>query len=107
MSEGFPSNYRGHPIELQNEVWVYSDTKKPVHKSRACGNCNKPCTSEGHDACLGTLGGGIMNACCGHGIINDAYVQFLGGFCVRGNDAKVIFNFDLSILKKWSNKERS
>lgn len=98
--------YRGHSIELlSGEEWVYSDTKKSVrltHKSRTCGHCDQLLTSAGQDMCLGQLlefgtTAGIMNACCGHGEVNDAYVQFLDGFCVRGTDAKVI----LGILKKW------
>lgn len=97
------AKYRGRSIELRDE-WVYSDTEEPVkatHKSRTCGSCNEPCTIEGHDMCLGTLSG-IMNACCGHGTTADAYVQFLDGFCIKGHDAKTV----LSMLKKWSNKER-
>lgn len=101
MSEKPPSEYRGRSIELVQGEWVYSDTEESVkstHESRTCGHCNKPYTSEGHDMCLGTLGG-IMNACCGHGDITEAYVQFLDGFCIRGKDAKIV----LGILKKWSN----
>ncbi len=91
---------RGHCIELEKGEWVYSDTKQSVkdfHLAKACGNCNKPRTDEGHDACLGTLSG-IMNACCGHGNEIDAYVQFLDGFCIQGKDAKSI----QKILKKWT-----
>lgn len=49
--------------------------------------------------CLGSLAG-VMNACCGHGDITEAYVQFLDGFCIRGRDAKIV----LGILKKWNNR---
>ena len=41
-----------------------------------CAHCSKQCTPEGHDACLGTLKGGVMNACCGHGDDEAAYIQF-------------------------------
>ena len=95
------SHYRGNDIECINNIWLYSDTKKPVtdtYKLRLCGKCNKGYTSENHDACLGTLKG-VMNACCGHGIINETYIQFYDGSCVRGKDAKII----IDILKK--NKE--
>lgn len=61
-----------------------------------CGNCGKRRTDEGHDACLGTLIG-VMNACCGHGNEDEAYIQFLDGECVRGKDAKIILN----MLKKY------
>ncbi|KKM03778.1 hypothetical protein LCGC14_1770980 [marine sediment metagenome] len=83
------SKYRGHYIELFQGEWVYSDTKESVKVSylaRNCGICDKPYTDEGHDACLGTLKF-VMNACCGHGNINEAYVQFLDGSCVRGKNA--------------------
>lgn len=97
------SKFRGHCIELAEGDWVYLDTKESVkdfHSVRSCGNCNKPYTEDGHDACLGKLNG-IMNACCGHGEPEEAYVQFLDGFCIRGEDAKMI----LEILKKWTMAE--
>lgn len=40
-----------------------------------CLHCNKSRTVEGHDGCIGTLKN-VMNACCGHGETNMAYVQF-------------------------------
>lgn len=97
--------YRGRLIELlSGEEWIYSDTKESVrltHKRRTCGHCDQPLTSEGEDFCLGSLPG-VMNACCGHGDITDAYVQFLDGFCVRGTDAKAF----LDILKKAKKDKR-
>ena len=41
----------------------------------ACTHCGKERTAEGHDGCVGTLPN-VMNACCGHGKVNEAYVQF-------------------------------
>jgi len=41
-----------------------------------CIHCKKGPTVEGHDGCLGTLPGPIMNACCGHGNIESAYIQY-------------------------------
>lgn len=64
--------------------------------SHPCGNCGKHYTKEGHDGCLGTLIG-VMNACCGHGEIDECYIQFLDGESVRGIDAKII----LDVLKKY------
>lgn len=93
------SKLRGHDIEYINNQWVYSDTKEPTkfkYKERPCGNCGKPYTQEGHDACLGILKG-VMNACCGHGDTDSAYVQFLDGFVISGDDAIKI----LDILKKY------
>ena len=40
-----------------------------------CGHCNMKRTEEGHDGCIGTLTN-VMNACCGHGQTNMAYIQF-------------------------------
>lgn len=40
-----------------------------------CAHCKKLPTPEGHDGCLGTLPENIiMNACCGHGDIEVAYI---------------------------------
>lgn len=78
---------RGHPISYVDDRWVYSDTSTPtVGNERDCGHCGEPNSKEGHDGCLGTLPG-IMNACCGHGDLEEAYVQFSPGNCVRGLDA--------------------
>jgi hypothetical protein len=86
MSE--PETFRGHQIEIEGERFVYCDTREPVPQNwetRPCGHCGEMATKEGHDACLGTLPG-VRNACCGHGKIKDAYVQFdderwIGGTC--------------------------
>lgn len=49
-----------------------------------CYKCKKPPSKEGHDGCLGTLPGKIMNACCGHGGDSQAYIQYWGGKRVAG-----------------------
>lgn len=85
---------RGHEIEFTNGEWIYSDTKEPTapnYKERPCGHCGLGYTKEGHDGCLGTLPG-IMNACCGHGEAKNAYVQFMDGHCIRGENALAILN---------------
>lgn len=77
--------WRGHTIEAPDVAWVYSDTGKPVAGSkRECGRCHRPPTAGDHDACLGELPG-VMNACCGHGTIDDAYVQLNDKSILRGN----------------------
>lgn len=43
-----------------------------------CDHCWLGPTPEGHDGCLGTLPGPIMNACCGHGNSSQAYIQYWG-----------------------------
>lgn len=88
------SYLRGHKIEFINNEFIYSDNKESTintHKDRPCGNCGQHETKEGHDACLGTLPG-LMNACCGHGVESEAYVQLLDGSCIRGEHAIAIIN---------------
>ena len=82
------NKWRGHPIEFIGDVWVYSDTKETVasFKDRPCGFCKLKNTTEGHDGCLGTLKG-LMNACCGHGEVNSAYIQFPDGQTIAGRHA--------------------
>ena len=70
--------HRGHDIEQDDGGrWVYVDTQQRVSENphRDCGQCGRPVTAEGHDGCLGTLPG-VANACCGHGQVQDAYVQY-------------------------------
>jgi hypothetical protein len=57
--------------------WRYCDNGQLVSEDpdRPCGHCGRPQTPEGHDGCLGTIPGAI-NACCGHGVEADAYVQY-------------------------------
>lgn len=85
------SNLRGHEIEYVNGEWIYSDTKEPTattYSTRPCGYCGKHNTPKGHDGCLGTLPD-VMNACCGHGNVNETYLQFWNGEIVRGIKAKM------------------
>lgn len=79
------SRWRGHLIEPKGLDWIYSDTKEKVseNKNRVCAHCEKQNVVGDYDPCLGKLPG-LMNACCGHGVSESAYVQFLDGFCIRG-----------------------
>lgn len=52
-----------------------------------CVICKKGPTKEGHDGCLGTLPGPIMNACCGHGNDNLAYIQYWDSPRIGGQEA--------------------
>jgi hypothetical protein len=68
--------------------WFYEDTDEPTADNpRSCGHCGKERTKEGHDGCLGNLGGNVMNACCGHGVGSEAYIQFKGGRRIDGGVA--------------------
>lgn len=85
------STLRGHEIEWdeKQDAYVYSDTHEPTvetYKDRPCGNCGLTETPEGYDGCLGTLPG-VINACCGHGVTQDAFVQFEDGRRLSGNEA--------------------
>lgn len=93
------SKYRGNVINFNKDknIWVFSDNDEPINNnSHPCENCGKHSTEEGHDACLGTLKG-IKNACCGHGNIEECYIQFLDSSRIIGEDANTI----LKILKKY------
>lgn len=81
------SYLRGHKIENASGEFVYSDTKTPtINNERTCGYCGSDHTDDGHDGCLGELPG-IMNACCGHGRIDEAYLQYLDGSIISGKQA--------------------
>lgn len=83
---------RGHEIYSKDGVYYYADTDEPtVGNRRSCGYCGLADTSEGHDGCLGTLPG-VMNACCGHGERQSAYVQFSDEKVVRGREALKTIN---------------
>ena len=83
------NKHRGHNIVFMQGKWRYSDMLVAVEnwKDRACGHCGLSNTPEGHDGCLGTLPG-VMNACCGHGDVRSAYVQFWDGRSIHGNFAQ-------------------
>jgi len=83
------SNFRGWPVTFRDGECYFSDTMEktiPTWGDRPCGHCGRRATPDGHDGCLGTLPG-IMNACCGHGQQDEAYVQFDDGICIRGREA--------------------
>lgn len=81
------SKLRGHHIVFVEGQWLYADTKEPtIGNERPCGNCGKENTKEGHDWCLGILPN-VMNACCGHGDTDEAYVQFDKNKIITGRDA--------------------
>jgi hypothetical protein len=87
------SRFRGHEIEFdeRNDTWIYCSDGAPVPENldRKCDHCGIERTKEDHDGCLGTLDG-LGNACCGHGVRSDAYVQFLDGTSIHGEDAALI-----------------
>lgn len=91
----------GYEMVFVEGEWLFSDTMKKVadtHEERPCGICGKERTPEGHDGCVGTLPG-VMNACCGHGNLGEAYVQFPNGRLMQGQEA-------LDYIKKHRRKLR-
>lgn len=84
------SYLHGHLIIFVDNEWLYADTRTPtIDEVRPCGYCSKQDTKDGHDGCLGTLSGPVMNACCGHGEDSQAYIQYWDGRRIAGNDAVV------------------
>ena len=83
--------WRGNEIQRLGNGWVYAKDKTFVARdpNRSCGYCGLLNTSSGHDGCLEELPG-ALNACCGHGVAGDAYVQ-LDGLRLAGEDALRFF----------------
>ena len=80
--------FRGHEIELLNGEWIYSDTREPtVNNERPCGRCGLVNSPEGYDGCIRLPEVLVMNACCGHGEENEAYIQYWNGSYIRGRVA--------------------
>lgn len=82
----------GHKIiwDEGQQKWLYQDNGLPTNETwrdRPCGHCSKPPTNEGHDGCLGTLPN-VRNACCGHGVDGDAYIEYWDRRIIRGRKAK-------------------
>ena len=83
------SHHRGHSIYCENGVWFYSDTRTPTMGDvrLSCSLCGLKRTKEDHDRCLGVLPG-VMNACCGHGQVDEAYIQFWNEDRISGKKAR-------------------
>lgn len=84
LSEG-KITLNGHEIVQRGDNWFYKDNgqQTKTRKERPCGFCNMASSDNEPDACLGVLPG-VMNACCGHGNIKEAYIQFENGMRVSG-----------------------
>ena len=90
MRRGF---FRGHPIIYEGEYpegrWVYEDTHEHasfdgvVRPCKRCGRTFQGSNEGDADLCLGELPG-VDNACCGHGVREEAYIRFVNGVTVRG-----------------------
>jgi len=89
MVTGF---YNGHEVYLMGMDWFYMDTGENIKSvsQRKCPNCGEYATKEGHDFCIANLPN-VKNACCGHGNIDEAYIEFNNGKIVRGKKCKKFF----------------
>jgi hypothetical protein len=80
-----PSGYwRGHPIYWDGKQHRYQDGIDSNHPE--CGFCGLDTPESGHDPCVGELPS-VMNACCGHGQTDEAYVQFSQNCRISGQSA--------------------
>ena len=83
------SYFRGHPIIYVEGRWVYADDGSPLPATggeiRPCKKCGAlfPLGKGEVDPCLGVLPG-VDNACCGHGISEQAYIRFTNGVVIKG-----------------------
>lgn len=78
---------RGNPMICVKGQWFYTDTMEPTvenWRKTPCGVCKRMRNANGDDPCIEKLPGGVMNACCGHGVTEEAYIQFYGGNRVHG-----------------------
>lgn len=83
------SKLRGNDIYYKDNQWYYLDDDKPTAetwKDKPCGQCNLPNRSDEHDACLGELPN-VINACCGHGNVDEAYIVYEDETIERGDAA--------------------
>jgi hypothetical protein len=90
------SELNGNRIINKNKsLWYYEDDLQIVDFSnpRPCPHCKKNVTSEGHDACLGTLPN-VMFACCGHHSSNGhPYVMFSNGEQIDFDSTESLYKF--------------
>jgi len=81
------SSLRGHKIYWDGKEFRYSDNHTATagdRQSRDCGSCALPNRKDEHDACIGELPGDVINACCGHGEVTEAYIQYSNKPSLRG-----------------------
>ena len=93
-------NIRGNPVySMSNSDKFYyyeDDTETGPDNIKPCVRCGRMPTTDGHDACLGTIPG-IRNACCGHGL-DDPYIQFENG-CISTVDGLYTWKIHIHAYK--------
>lgn len=99
--------WRGNKIKkVDDNTYIYLDDGVDLKNdiNRRCGHCGLNNDKDGHDPCFGKLDG-VLNACCGHGITDQAYIKFENGETVRGNEA-IKFKKD-SVLQEMRHKDNT
>lgn len=85
--------HRGHRIDVDDQRLVasYEDGVDIHDEERACTACGQ-CAPDrlAPDPCLGLLPG-VYAACCGHGLLNSAYVARRGHQTLTGRAAATFF----------------
>lgn len=77
----------GHTNDIKR-INMYTPEMAGSGQYGICVKCKKGPTKEGHDGCIGTLPGrDVMNACCGHGLDEQSYVQFWNNPRIAGKEA--------------------
>ena len=85
------SYFRGHSTIWKNNKWVYEDNGDDagfngiVRSCKKCGAVFQGSNVGEPDPCLGNLPG-VDNACCGHGVPEQAYIRFTNGVVIKGFD---------------------
>lgn len=86
--------HRGHHMTVtpgDPQGWRYTDgVPVAMDPSRPCGACGRADDEAGHDGCLGELPG-VVNACCGHGNVRDAWVVLADGRRLAKEAAVALF----------------
>jgi len=71
-------------VDLTEEVIrSYKEELRKLSMPRKCKYCGKYSTKKGHDYCIKNLPN-IINACCGHGDYDAAYLEFSNGYTMYG-----------------------
>lgn len=87
--------YHGHRLfwDPYVEWWYFEETGETLdrdreeHENMICKRCKRRPTSEGHDGCIGKLPG-VRHACCGHGVVKEAYIEWKDGVVSRFDNEK-------------------
>lgn len=89
MERLFSTRIAGHETleYIETGALFYAQNGKQFSlTARPCALCGHSPTLKGHDACISDLPG-VNNACCGHGVVEDAYVVLKNGKVLKRQQA--------------------